>query len=147
MKRGSLSLVLGLLLGASAAEPSAALVTNVREFYAIAPENTSRAHRFRWDLDILYSDPAWNLLWVENAGLATFISTATDFPQFATGQRVRFEGERCSVIDGPFAETRELIAGFNQPVFLLGGVGPEDAERAGRIGAQGVAGIRAFWPT
>jgi len=25
---------------------------------------------------------------------------------------VRFEGERCSVIDGPFAETRELIAGF-----------------------------------
>lgn len=42
---------------------------------------------------------------------------------------------------------RELIAGFNQPVFLLGGVGPEDAERAGRIGAQGVAGIRAFWPT
>lgn len=26
--------------------------------------------------------------------------------------RVRFDGERCSVIDGPFAETRELIAGF-----------------------------------
>ncbi|CAD5106850.1 Nudix family hydrolase [Zestomonas carbonaria] len=41
---------------------------------------------------------------------------------------------------------RELIAGFNQPVFLLGGVGPDDAERAGRVGAQGVAGIRAFWP-
>ncbi|MAL91040.1 MAG: dehydrogenase [Pseudomonas sp.] len=28
------------------------------------------------------------------------------------GALVRFEGERCSVIDGPFAETRELIAGF-----------------------------------
>ncbi len=28
------------------------------------------------------------------------------------GARVRFEGERSSVIDGPFAETRELIAGF-----------------------------------
>ncbi len=28
------------------------------------------------------------------------------------GARVRFEGKRCSVIDGPFAETRELIAGF-----------------------------------
>jgi len=28
------------------------------------------------------------------------------------GARVRFEGERCSVIDGPFAETRELIAGY-----------------------------------
>ena len=28
------------------------------------------------------------------------------------GARLRFDGERCSVIDGPFAETRELIAGF-----------------------------------
>ncbi|SFW70529.1 YciI family protein [Luteibacter sp. UNCMF366Tsu5.1] len=28
------------------------------------------------------------------------------------GARVRFSGERREVIDGPFAETRELIAGF-----------------------------------
>jgi hypothetical protein len=28
------------------------------------------------------------------------------------GKRVRFEGERRSVIDGPFTETKELIAGF-----------------------------------
>ncbi|HKZ09225.1 MAG TPA: YciI family protein [Rhodanobacteraceae bacterium] len=28
------------------------------------------------------------------------------------GARVRFEGKRRTVIDGPFAETRELIAGF-----------------------------------
>jgi hypothetical protein len=28
------------------------------------------------------------------------------------GKRVRFEGEKRSVIDGPFAETKELIAGF-----------------------------------
>ncbi|MCW4455822.1 YciI family protein [Flavobacterium sp. MXW15] len=28
------------------------------------------------------------------------------------GVRVRFDGDRRSVIDGPFAETRELIAGF-----------------------------------
>lgn len=28
------------------------------------------------------------------------------------GVRVRFDGARRSVIDGPFAETRELIAGF-----------------------------------
>lgn len=30
----------------------------------------------------------------------------------AKGARVRYEGERRSVIDGPFAETKELIAGF-----------------------------------
>jgi hypothetical protein len=30
----------------------------------------------------------------------------------ARGARIRFEGDRRSVIDGPFADTRELIAGF-----------------------------------
>jgi hypothetical protein len=28
------------------------------------------------------------------------------------GKRVRFDGEKRTVIDGPFAETKELIAGF-----------------------------------
>ena len=28
------------------------------------------------------------------------------------GKRVRFEGNRKTVVDGPFAETKELIAGF-----------------------------------
>ena len=39
-----------------------------------------------------------------------------------------------------------LIEGVNKPVFLLGGVSAEDRQRAWGIGAQGVAGIRAFWP-
>jgi len=30
----------------------------------------------------------------------------------AKGKRVRFSGEQRTVIDGPFAETKELIAGF-----------------------------------
>ena len=30
----------------------------------------------------------------------------------STGKRVRFSGADRSVIDGPFAETKELIAGF-----------------------------------
>ncbi len=30
----------------------------------------------------------------------------------ARGKRVRFEGSKRTVIDGPFAETKELIAGF-----------------------------------
>ena len=40
----------------------------------------------------------------------------------------------------------QLIRGFNRPVFLLGGVGPAERLRAWENGAQGVAGIRAFWP-
>ncbi len=30
----------------------------------------------------------------------------------AKGVRIRFDGERRSIIDGPFAETKELIAGY-----------------------------------
>lgn len=43
-------------------------------------------------------------------------------------------------------QVTQLIEGFNRPVFLLGGVGAAERERAWQSGAQGVAGIRAFWP-
>lgn len=43
-------------------------------------------------------------------------------------------------------QAAQLIAGFNKPVFLLGGVGPAQRQQAWESGAQGVAGIRAFWP-
>ena len=43
-------------------------------------------------------------------------------------------------------QATQLIAGFGKPVFLLGGVGPEQRQQAWDCGAQGVAGIRAFWP-
>lgn len=28
------------------------------------------------------------------------------------GARVRFHGDKCTIIDGPFAETKELVAGY-----------------------------------
>jgi hypothetical protein len=31
----------------------------------------------------------------------------------AHAKRIAFDGPRCTVIDGPFAETRELVAGFS----------------------------------
>ena len=40
----------------------------------------------------------------------------------------------------------ELVAGAPLPVYALGGVGPADLAVAKRAGAQGVAGISAFWP-
>lgn len=40
----------------------------------------------------------------------------------------------------------ELLQQSNIPAYLLGGVGPQDEARAWQAGAQGVAGIRAFWP-
>ncbi len=43
-------------------------------------------------------------------------------------------------------QAQQLIEGFNKPVYLLGGVGAAEREKAWQHGAQGVAGIRAFWP-
>ncbi|MCQ4314205.1 Nudix family hydrolase [Pseudomonas stutzeri] len=40
----------------------------------------------------------------------------------------------------------ELLLGFNQPAYLLGGLGPSELEKALHAGGQGVAAIRAFWP-
>ena len=40
----------------------------------------------------------------------------------------------------------DLLFGFSQPAYLLGGLGPADLTQAWLAGAQGVAGIRAFWP-
>lgn len=45
-----------------------------------------------------------------------------------------------------WARAAELLLGFNQPAYLLGGVGPSDLEKALRAGGQGIAAIRAFWP-
>jgi len=77
---------------AVAADPRP-LIRTIDEFYAVPTTETTTARAFAWDLDVLYSDPDWNLLWVESDGLATFIPTAKDFPQFRCGQRVRAEGE------------------------------------------------------
>jgi len=45
-----------------------------------------------------------------------------------------------------WAQVSEWLQGFNQPAYLLGGVTPAETARAWQAGAQGVAGIRAFWP-
>ena len=39
-----------------------------------------------------------------------------------------------------------LIKDLPLPVYAIGGVGPEDLETAWAAGAQGIAGISAFWP-
>ena len=45
-----------------------------------------------------------------------------------------------------WAAVSELLRGFNQPTYLLGGLDAQDLSRAWQAGAQGVAAIRGFWP-
>lgn len=46
---------------------------------------------------------------LERAGL---LLDAEGLHRSAVGARLHFGGERLSIVDGPFAETKELIAGF-----------------------------------
>lgn len=45
-----------------------------------------------------------------------------------------------------WSRVTELLRGFNQPAFLLGGMNPAHLPAARQAGAQGVAAIRALWP-
>lgn len=45
-----------------------------------------------------------------------------------------------------FERAAELLQGCNRPAYLLGGLTSGDLPQAWAVGAQGVAGIRAFWP-
>ncbi|WP_217475037.1 Nudix family hydrolase [Stutzerimonas stutzeri] len=45
-----------------------------------------------------------------------------------------------------WSRVTELLRGFNQPAFLLGGMTPAHLPAARQAGAQGVAAIRALWP-
>jgi len=40
----------------------------------------------------------------------------------------------------------ELVLPISLPVYALGGLGTQDLPRAFEHGAQGIAGIREFWP-
>jgi 8-oxo-dGTP diphosphatase len=42
---------------------------------------------------------------------------------------------------------QEMRAEVSLPIFAIGGLGPQDVATARQHGAQGVAGIRAFWPS
>ncbi len=90
-------LTLGPLRGApataSAGTEAGPPLRSINDFYAVPPVEMTKARSFCWDLDILYSDPDWNLLWVHSDGLSTFIPTEKGFPRFQYGQRVRAEGE------------------------------------------------------
>ena len=41
---------------------------------------------------------------------------------------------------------QQLRAEVSLPIFAIGGLGPNDVGIARQNGAQGVAGISAFWP-
>ena len=48
----------------------------------------------------------------EEAVKAGVLLAAEGLTASSQGARLKFSGDRCTVIDGPFTETKELVAGF-----------------------------------
>jgi len=67
------------------------------------------------------------------------------------GARVRYSGSKCTVIDGPFAETKELIAGYAIVQFTSKAEAIEWTKRfvqvdaPGRLGAESECELRPFF--
>ena len=51
--------------------------------------------------------------YMEQAAKAGVLLAAEGLTATSQGARVKFNGDECTVIDGPFAETKELVAGFS----------------------------------
>src|ERR1700681_4730647 len=49
----------------------------------------------------------------EEAAKAGILLAAEGLGPTSKGARVKFKGDKCTVIDGPFTETKELVAGFS----------------------------------
>lgn len=63
---------------------------------------------------------------------------------FATLSPVNATASHPAAVPLGWERFAQLVEGARLPVYALGGVGPDDLDRARAAGAQGVAGIRAF---
>lgn len=75
--------------------------------------------------------------------LAQAKALGLDFVVLGPIARTPSHPERRPIGWSGFAQLREAVS---LPIYGLGGLGPPDLAAARRHGAQGVAGIRAFWP-
>ncbi len=78
------------------------IVKSNPEFEAQGPRN------FQPDPEVFAAMAAYH----ENLAQAGVLLDANGLQPSSRGWRVRYEGERRTVIDGPFTESKELIAGY-----------------------------------
>src|SRR4029077_11695493 len=87
----------------------------------------------------------------EEGAKAGVILSGEGLQPSSKGARVRYSGSKRTVIDGPFAETKELVAGYAILQFTSKAEAIEWAKRfvqvdaPGRLGAQSECEIRPFF--
>lgn len=124
-----------------------ALIIN-REPDMVADTGARGVHLSSARLRALDNRPLGGDLWVgaschDTGELEHARRIGADFAVLSPVRRTPGHGQRAPLGWDGF---RRLAEGAGLPVYALGGVAFEDLETAWQCGAQGVAGIRAFWP-
>ena len=91
----------------------------------------------------LFDLPEPALSWVD-AQLARALQLGADFATLSPVMATTSHPEASPLGWMRFEALAEAAA---MPVYALGGMAPEQLAQANMSGAQGVAGIRGFWPT
>jgi hypothetical protein len=81
----------------------------MRFMIMVRANDDTEAGRFPPDIDKLMADMA---AFHEELAQAGVLLDANGLQPSSQGFRIRYEGHRRQVIDGPFAESKELIAGY-----------------------------------
>jgi PAS domain S-box-containing protein len=84
------------LLAASDTNPPAVasdtVITNLAQFWSLAPDEKNRVHPARMDLLIYYCDPEWNVFWGRSDEYDTFLPLNGIPTPLPTGAKVRIDG-------------------------------------------------------
>ena len=87
------------------AGPAGNEIRTFREYWAIAPEVIEAGLPYRFEVDVLFYDPEWEVLWVHDGVEGEYIAASAPLP-IKTGQRVVVSG-----LTGP----NETTVTFNNP--------------------------------
>ena len=119
--------------GSDAEPPAVAearpLLVNYRSFWNLDEPARHREHDVRFEAEVLFCDPLWRVMWLENEGVPLFCNTGSVAFPLRAGQRVLLE---CRVLPTRGFEPMDLrltVVGEAPPAHAAGHHRPS---RAGR---------------
>jgi signal transduction histidine kinase len=135
-RAASCLLILCLTIGLATAD---SVVTNVTGFYQLTPAEAQESRPFRIRSTVTFSDPEWNLLFVEDGEKSMFCKTSQ--PQVRDGDLVELSG--VTALEGQDSRVQNLqvvnlgkgriSAAARTPLKQLGSVGPRRVQVGGTV--------------
>ncbi|MEO7698366.1 MAG: ATP-binding protein [Opitutus sp.] len=99
-RRWALTLCVGLAWHGSTAygqtsptaPPPSGVITTIRQFWNLTPEQKLKSHPFRIECDVTFYDPIWKNLWIQDVNEGTYVAVGDNKLAFKSGQHVVVSG-------------------------------------------------------